>query len=120
MPGIDEDILRELMHRCTEDLHAPSAVSDGIVSVAGDPAMRPAVAQPAGEEEPVDPKDPTKSQTEQFEVDVPVVNPGGTPWRRTKLRIRSPAPISSISESASSETTSRPRNRRRARWPGAC
>ena len=31
MPGIDEDILRELMHRCTEDLHAPSAVSDGIV-----------------------------------------------------------------------------------------
>lgn len=32
MPGIDEDILRELMHRCTDDLHAPSAVSDGIVT----------------------------------------------------------------------------------------
>jgi putative peptide zinc metalloprotease protein len=38
----------------------------------------PAVAQPAGEEEPVDPKDPTKAQTEQFEVDVPVSNPGTT------------------------------------------
>jgi hypothetical protein len=31
MPGIDEDILRELMHGCTADLHAPSAVGAGIV-----------------------------------------------------------------------------------------
>jgi hypothetical protein len=31
MPGIDEDILRELMHRCTDDLHAPSTVTAGIV-----------------------------------------------------------------------------------------
>jgi hypothetical protein len=27
MPGIDGDIMRELMHRCTDDLHAPSAVT---------------------------------------------------------------------------------------------
>ena len=40
--------------------------------------------------------------------------PGGTPCNRTKLRISSPAPISSISESASSDTTSSPRRRRRA------
>lgn len=31
MPVIDEDILRELMHRGTEDLHAPSGVTAGIV-----------------------------------------------------------------------------------------
>jgi hypothetical protein len=31
MPGIDEDIVRELLHRGTEDLHAPAAVSAGIV-----------------------------------------------------------------------------------------
>jgi hypothetical protein len=32
MPVIDEDILRELMHRATDDLHAPAGVSAGIVS----------------------------------------------------------------------------------------
>jgi hypothetical protein len=32
MPGIDEDILRELMHRSTDDLHAPSAVTADIVT----------------------------------------------------------------------------------------
>jgi hypothetical protein len=32
MPGIDEDVLRELMHRATDDLHAPSAVTAGIVT----------------------------------------------------------------------------------------
>jgi hypothetical protein len=32
MPGIDEDILRELMHDCTTDLHALSTVTAGIVS----------------------------------------------------------------------------------------
>ena len=42
---------------------------------------------------------------------VSVVNPGGTSCRRTKLRISSPAPISRISENASSETTSKPRRR---------
>jgi hypothetical protein len=31
MPGIDEDILRELMHRGTDDLHAPAAVTVGIL-----------------------------------------------------------------------------------------
>jgi hypothetical protein len=32
MPGIDEDILRELMLRSTDDLHAPSAVTADIVT----------------------------------------------------------------------------------------
>jgi hypothetical protein len=32
MPDIDEDILRELLHRSTEDLHAPSAVTTHIMS----------------------------------------------------------------------------------------
>jgi hypothetical protein len=32
MPGIDEDILRELMHSSTADLHAPSTVTAGIIS----------------------------------------------------------------------------------------
>lgn len=36
----------------------------------------PALAQPGGEEEAVDPKDPTKSMTEQFVLEVPVNNPG--------------------------------------------
>jgi hypothetical protein len=31
MPGIDEDIMRELMHRCTDDLHAPLHVAAAIV-----------------------------------------------------------------------------------------
>jgi hypothetical protein len=31
MPGIDEDIMRELMHRCTDDLHAPPHVAAAIV-----------------------------------------------------------------------------------------
>jgi hypothetical protein len=31
MPGIDEDIVRELMHRCTDDLHAPRHITAGIV-----------------------------------------------------------------------------------------
>ena len=31
MPGIDEDIVRELMHRCTDDLHAPPHIAAGIV-----------------------------------------------------------------------------------------
>lgn len=31
MPGIDEDILRDLMHRCTDDLRAPAAVTTGIL-----------------------------------------------------------------------------------------
>jgi hypothetical protein len=31
MPGIDEDIVRELMHRCTDDLHAPPHITAGIV-----------------------------------------------------------------------------------------
>jgi hypothetical protein len=31
MPGIDEDILRELMHRGTDDLHAPPCITHGIV-----------------------------------------------------------------------------------------
>jgi hypothetical protein len=31
MPGIDEDIVRELMHRCTDDLHAPSAVTARVI-----------------------------------------------------------------------------------------
>jgi hypothetical protein len=31
MPGIDEDILRELMHRSTADLHAPSAVTTSAI-----------------------------------------------------------------------------------------
>lgn len=31
MPGIDEDIVRELMHRCTDDLHASPHVTAGIV-----------------------------------------------------------------------------------------
>ncbi len=55
-----------------------------VVSAAGKPremgaATRdlpsPAVAQPGGEEEPVDPRDPTKSQAEQFILEVPVNNP---------------------------------------------
>jgi hypothetical protein len=32
MPTIDEDTLRDLMHRSTSDLHAPSAVAAGIVA----------------------------------------------------------------------------------------
>ena len=32
MPIADEDVLRELLHRATEDVHAPSAVTAGIVS----------------------------------------------------------------------------------------
>jgi hypothetical protein len=31
MPGIDEDIVRELMHRCTDDLHAPSTVTARVI-----------------------------------------------------------------------------------------
>ena len=31
MPGIDEDIVRELMHRGTDDLHAPPGITHGIV-----------------------------------------------------------------------------------------
>jgi hypothetical protein len=31
MPGIDEDIMRELMHRCTDDLHASPHVAAAIV-----------------------------------------------------------------------------------------
>jgi hypothetical protein len=31
MPGIDEDIVRALMNRCTDDLHAPPAVTAGII-----------------------------------------------------------------------------------------
>jgi hypothetical protein len=31
MPGIDEAIVRELMHRCTDDLHAPSCVTFDII-----------------------------------------------------------------------------------------
>ena len=48
----------------------------------------PAVAQPGGEEEPVDPKDPTKAQTEQFEVDVPVVNPSGRYYPGQRVYVR--------------------------------
>ncbi len=32
MPITDEDVLRELLHRATDDLHAPSAVTAGIVT----------------------------------------------------------------------------------------
>jgi hypothetical protein len=32
MPNTDEDVLRELMHRATDDLHAPSAVTAGIIT----------------------------------------------------------------------------------------
>ena len=32
MPDIDEDVLRELMRRSTDDVHAPSAVTAGIIS----------------------------------------------------------------------------------------
>ncbi len=51
-----------------------------------------------------------------------MVNPGGTFCRRTKLRTSSPAPMTSIRESASSETTSRLRRRcrRRCRPPSLC
>ena len=31
MPGIDEDIMRELMRRCTDDLHAPPHVAAAII-----------------------------------------------------------------------------------------
>jgi hypothetical protein len=31
MPGIDEDIVRELMHRCTDDLHASPHITAGVV-----------------------------------------------------------------------------------------
>jgi hypothetical protein len=31
MPGIDEDIVRELMQRCTDDLHAPSTVTARVI-----------------------------------------------------------------------------------------
>jgi hypothetical protein len=31
MPGIDEDIMRELMHRCTDDLHASPHVATAII-----------------------------------------------------------------------------------------
>ena len=32
MPDLDEDILRDLIHRSTDDLHAPAAIGSGIVS----------------------------------------------------------------------------------------
>lgn len=32
MPDLDEDILRDLIHRSTDDLHAPAAIGAGIVS----------------------------------------------------------------------------------------
>ena len=32
MPGTDEDILRELLHHGTDDLHAPSGITSGIIS----------------------------------------------------------------------------------------
>jgi hypothetical protein len=32
MPRTDDDVLRELLHRATDDLHAPSAVTAGIVT----------------------------------------------------------------------------------------
>ncbi len=48
----------------------------------------PAVAQPGGEDEPVDPKDPTKSQNEQFEVDVPVSNPSGKYYPGQRVYVR--------------------------------
>jgi len=32
MPKTDEDVLRELLHRATDDLYPPSAVTDGIVT----------------------------------------------------------------------------------------
>ena len=32
MPKTDDDILRELLHRATDDLHAPPAVATGIVT----------------------------------------------------------------------------------------
>jgi hypothetical protein len=32
MPAIDEDILRDLLHRSTDDLHAPAAVTAGIIT----------------------------------------------------------------------------------------
>ena len=32
MPITDEDVLRELLHRATDDVHAPSAVTAGIVT----------------------------------------------------------------------------------------
>jgi hypothetical protein len=32
MPKTDDDVLRELLHRATDDLHAPSAVTAGIVA----------------------------------------------------------------------------------------
>jgi putative peptide zinc metalloprotease protein len=48
----------------------------------------PAVAQPAGEDQPVDPKDPTKSQTDEFEVDVPVTNPGGKYFPGQRVYVR--------------------------------
>src|ERR1039458_9862127 len=52
----------------------------------------------------------------------PAVNPGGTLCKRTKLRTSSPAPTTSISERASSETTSKPRKRCRfkCRPPSLC
>jgi hypothetical protein len=31
MPGIDEDIVRELMHRCTDDLHASPHITAGVI-----------------------------------------------------------------------------------------
>ena len=46
-------------------------------------------------------------------------NPGDTLCSRTKLRTSSPAPISSISEIATSATTSRLRSRRRERAEAA-
>ncbi len=56
-----------------------------VVTASGKPRMMggatrdlpsPALAQPGGEEEQVDPRDPTKSMTEQFVLEVPVNNPG--------------------------------------------
>jgi hypothetical protein len=32
MPKTDEDVLRELLHRATDDVQAPSAVTTGIVT----------------------------------------------------------------------------------------
>ena len=48
----------------------------------------------------------------RIEITFSGLKPGETFCRRTKLRIRRPAPISSISENATSDTTSRLRRRR--------
>ena len=49
----------------------------------------------------------------RMEITLSALNPGDTLCRRTKLRISRPAPMRSISESATSDTTSRLRSRRR-------